>query len=77
MVGVGQTISGDGFMAEQSLDESSVCKLNVYNIYSQSGFFTVNFRSPYNSMHQISGFKTEDEAHAWIAETKLLMGMYA
>ena len=43
-----------------------------YNIYGRPGHFTVNFTSPYNSLHQISGFKSEHDARAWIDEARLL-----
>jgi hypothetical protein len=46
---------------------------NEYNIYGQPGYFTVNFTSPYNSLHQISGFKSEHDAQTWIEETRRLM----
>jgi len=46
---------------------------NEYNIYGQPGYFTVNFTSPYNSLHQISGFKSEHDAQTWIDETRRLM----
>jgi hypothetical protein len=63
-------------MAESSVKDSVVHPASEYNIYGQAGYITVNFKSPYNSMHQISGFKTEDDAKAWIAETKAMIGMY-
>jgi hypothetical protein len=50
-----------------------------YNIYGRPGHFTVNFTSPYNSLHslhQISGFKSEHDAQAWIDETRLLAKTY-
>jgi hypothetical protein len=37
------------------------------------GCFTVNFRSPNNALHQISGFKTEDDAQSWVKETRRLI----
>jgi hypothetical protein len=49
---------------------------NEYNIYGRPGHFTVNFRSPYNSLHQISGFKSEHDARAWIDEARLLVKTY-
>jgi len=63
-------------MDEAGPDEkvSRICA--EYNIYGEPGDFTAKFRSPYNSIHQISGCKTEDDARAWIAETKLLVSMY-
>jgi hypothetical protein len=47
-----------------------------YIIHGHVGYFTVSFTSPFNSTHQISGFKTEDDAQSWIAEAKLLIGTY-
>ena len=64
-------------MAEPSSDESITQPFTEYNIVGQAGYITANFRSPYNSMHQISGFKTERDARAWIAEARLLIGRYA
>jgi hypothetical protein len=63
-------------MADRISDERPSLVPDQYRIQGQPGCFTVNFRSPYNSMHQISGFKSEDEAQAWIAEAKLLIGLY-
>ena len=60
-------------MTDHVLDESVLRLPNEYNIYGQPGHFTVNFISPHNSIHQISGFKTEDDAQAWIAEAKVLI----
>ena len=63
-------------MPKIASDESASVPLNQYVIYGNPGCFTVNFISPYNSLHQISGFKSKDDAHAWIEETKLLAGTY-
>ncbi|MGD0104713.1 MAG: hypothetical protein ABSC06_11820 [Rhodopila sp.] len=63
-------------MDKAGSDDSASQLSAEYAIYGQPGDFTANFRSPYNSIHQISGFKTEDDARAWIAETKLLVSMY-
>jgi hypothetical protein len=63
-------------MADRISDERDSIVSDQYKIGGQPGCFTVNFTSPYNSIHQISGFKSEDEAQAWIAEAKLLIGMY-
>jgi hypothetical protein len=65
-------------MPEQvSGERTSTAAAERYHIYGEPGYFTVNFTSPHNSLHQISGFKTEEDAHAWIAETKkLLFGAY-
>jgi hypothetical protein len=63
-------------MAEPNVKDSVVHPTSEYNIYGKAGYITVAFKSPYNSMHQISGFKTEDDAKAWIAETKAMIGMY-
>lgn len=63
-------------MGKSSVGESMPKLESEYNIYGEAGYITVNFKSPYNSMHQISGFKSEDDAKAWIAETKALIGMY-
>ena len=49
---------------------------NEYNIYGRPGHFTVNFTSPYNSLHQISGFRSEHDAQAWINEARLLVKTY-
>ncbi len=32
--------------------------------------FTARFTSPHNTIHQVSGFKSEDEAQAWMAEAQ-------
>lgn len=47
-----------------------------YSIHGRPGHFTVNFTSPYNSLHQISGFQSERDAQAWIDETRLLVKTY-
>lgn len=47
-----------------------------FNIVARAGFFIVNFRSPYNSMHQTNGLKTEEDARAWLAEARHLAGTY-
>src|SRR5271170_2791232 len=44
---------------------SFIVHLGVFgNGQGQPGCFTVNFRSPNNALHQISGFKTEDDAQS-------------
>jgi hypothetical protein len=63
-------------MTKNISDESAPPPPNEYNIYGRDGFFVVNFTSPYNSLHQISGFKTKDDAQAWIAEAKHLAETY-
>ncbi len=63
-------------MADSVTDKAAVSSTDAYNILGQPGFFTVNFTSPLNSLHQISGFKTEDDAQAWIAEARRLVGTY-
>ena len=45
---------------------------NGFNIYGRPGCFTVNFRSPHNALHQISGFKTEDDAQSWVKTRRLV-----
>jgi hypothetical protein len=47
--------------------------ISEFTIYGQPGCFTVNFRSPNNALHQISGFKTEDDAQSWVKETRRLI----
>ena len=54
-------------------DKDAFRSNNEFNIYGQPGCFTVNFRSPYNALHQISGFKTEDDAQSWVKETRRLI----
>jgi hypothetical protein len=61
-------------MAESTPNQRSSVTESEYNIYGQPGYFTVNFTSPY--MHQMSGFQSEEDAQAWIAETKLLVETY-
>lgn len=63
-------------MAAHISDEPASVAHTQYNIYGRPGYFTVNFTSPYNSLHQISGFKSEHDAQAWIDETKLLIATY-
>jgi hypothetical protein len=61
-------------MADSNLDERALGQPKEFNIYGGMGCFTVDFPSPYNSIHQITGFKTEDAARDWIAETQILIG---
>jgi hypothetical protein len=63
-------------MTDSMSDKSALRPTTEYNIYGQAGCFTINFSSSYNTMHQISGFKTEDVAQAWVAEARLLVGTY-
>jgi hypothetical protein len=64
-------------MPEQVSDECAPAPAHDYHIYERLGYFTVNFTSPQNSVHQINGFTSEEDAHAWIAETKkLFLGAY-
>jgi hypothetical protein len=63
-------------MTDSMSDKSALRPTTEYNIYGQAGCFTINFASSYNTMHQISGFKTEDVAQAWVAEARLLVGTY-
>jgi hypothetical protein len=63
-------------MADRISDERDSIVSDQYKIGGQPGCFTIHFRSPHNSMHQISGFKSEDEVQAWIAEAKLLIRTY-
>jgi hypothetical protein len=63
-------------MDETVLSERAAMVSNQYTICGQPGYFTVNFTSPHNAIHQITGFKSEDDAQAWIEETKRLVGTY-
>jgi hypothetical protein len=63
-------------MSDQITDGHRSCLPDDYIICGHTGYFTVSFTSPFNSTHQISGFKTEDDAQCWIAEAKLLVGTY-
>ena len=48
-----------------------------YDIAGSPGQFTARFISPYNTLHQTSGFQTKDEALAWINETGKLTRLYS
>ena len=63
-------------MAADIFDEPAFMASDQYKIYGSPGYFTVNFTSPYNSVHQISGFKSEHDARAWIEEARLLIKTY-
>jgi hypothetical protein len=60
-------------MTDSLSNKSALHPTTEYNVYGQAGCFTVDFTSSYNSIHQISGFKTEDDAQAWVAEARLLV----
>ena len=63
-------------MSEHVENESEPLPLSEYEIASTGGVYAAKFNSPYNSIHRMNGFKTEDDALAWIAEAKLLMRTY-
>ena len=43
---------------------------------SRAGHYTARFVSSYGSLHRATGFKTADDAQAWIARIKLLDKIY-
>jgi len=61
-------------MAIPVIDEHGVRQPNEFNIYGCMGYFTVDFTSSGDSIHRIAGFKTEDAARIWIADTTLPIG---
>jgi hypothetical protein len=63
-------------MAEHVMETSATTTTSPYAISGEPGCFTVKFTSPHNTLHQFSGFKSEDEAQAWIAETRVLAQTY-
>jgi hypothetical protein len=64
-------------MTDHALSETLSQPSAEYHImHGQAGFFTVDFISTYNALHRITGFKTEDAARAWIAETRRLTDKY-
>ena len=48
-----------------------------YDINGSPGQFVARFTSPYNTLHQISGVQSRDEAIAWIVETRHLIRSYS
>jgi hypothetical protein len=62
-----------GTVADHQTNNRAARSSSEYEIFSDGGVFAVRFNSPFNSIHRMSGFKTEDDAQAWIAEAKLLM----
>jgi hypothetical protein len=63
-------------VTDPTADKAACAGHDDFNIIARAGLFTVNFRSPYNSLHQISGFKTEHDAQAWVAEARHLAATY-
>jgi hypothetical protein len=63
-------------MAEHVMETIATTSASPYTIYGEPGCFTVKFTSPHNTLHQFSGFKSEDDALAWIAETRVLAQTY-
>jgi hypothetical protein len=51
---------------EKSRKESEL----QYHIVPQTDSFTVRIIYPQNSIHRVGGFKTEDDAQAWIGEAR-------
>lgn len=52
-------------------------KEDQYDIDGSPGQFTARFTSPYNTLHQISGIRSRDDAIAWITEARLLARSYS
>jgi hypothetical protein len=57
-------------MNEQASNERAAMASNPYSITGEAGHYTVKFQSPHNAVHQVSGFKSEDDAQAWITDTR-------
>ena len=43
----------------------------------QNGFYTARVVSPFNSVHQITGFKSREDAIAWVSQTQFLADKYS
>jgi hypothetical protein len=55
-------------MTDSMSDSGALHSTTEYNIYGRAGCFTVNFASPNNLIHQVSGFRTEGDAQTWVSE---------
>lgn len=57
-------------------DEDPSPAVIEYDAHGQPGSFTAKVMSPHNSLHQVSGFKSADDAQTWVREATLLIGKF-
>ena len=48
-----------------------------FEVVGSAGWFTARFTSPYNAFYQVSGFRSRDDAIAWVTEAQVLADKFS